>query len=329
MSSSAALGGRRVLVTGGAGFIGSHLSEELLRRGAHVTIADDLSAGRLANVAAIADRVDTRSVDLLHGDLAGLLSRSPFDVVFHLAGSVHVAGSVERPRRDLELNGLATFNLLEALRAHAPQTSMLFASTAAVYGEGLGRPFKEDDPTVPVAPYGVSKLMAERYVAIYSSLYGLHAASLRLFPVFGSRQRQHVVYDLLTKLEKDPSELRIEGDGSQVRDFTHVSDVVGAFVHVAEHAPLRGEAYNVSTGNPMTVADLARAICRQAGVEARLAFTGQVRAGVAKSWTADVSRLRSLGHRPRLSVEEGLAETVEWFRREARARALAAGKEEI
>ena len=214
-----------------------------MQRGADVTVIDDLSSGRASNLTAVADRIRIENANLQDADLVALLSKTTFDVVFHLAGRVDVLGSVADPSHDLEVNGLTAFRLLEAIRTCSPGTRMVFASSAAVYGEATDRPLAEDAPTVPVAPYGVSKLMAERYVAVHAPLFDLRTASLRLFPTYGPKLRKQVVYDLIAKVHANPEELTILGDGEQVRDFIFVSDVVEAFLLVAESAPLRGETY--------------------------------------------------------------------------------------
>jgi UDP-glucose 4-epimerase len=300
------------IVTGGAGFIGSHLVEALLRRGARVAVIDDLSSGRAENLAAVGDRVELARVDLAREDARPPLAGA--DTVFHLAGYADIPRSVHEPRRDFEKNAMATLNLLEAVREAAPLARVLFASSAAVYGVGSERPLREDDPPAPAAPYGVSKMAAERYVEIYARLYRLRTASLRLFPVYGPRLRAHVVYDLMRKLRDDPEELRIEGDGTQVRDFVHVSGAVEAFLTVAERAPLGGEAYNVASGEPVTIGDLATLICERMGVRPRFSYSGLVASGVSQRWSADLSRLRALGYRSPVTLAEGLRGTVEWFR---------------
>jgi len=305
---------RRAVVTGGAGFIGSHLVEELLRRDTRVTVIDDLSSGRADNLSAVRDRVDLEQLDLAREDPRPVLAGA--DAVFHLAGYADIPRSVHEPRRDFEKNALATLNLLEAVREAAPGARVLFASSAAVYGVGSERPLREDDPPAPAAPYGVSKMAAERYVEVYARLYGLRTASLRLFPVYGPRLRAHVVYDLMRKVRDDPDELRIEGDGTQVRDFVHVSGAVEAFLTVADRAPLRGETYNVASGEPVTIRDLAAMICERMGARPRFVYSGAVASGVSQKWAADTDRLRALGYQPPLPLAEGLRGTVEWFRKE-------------
>ena len=303
-----------VLVTGGAGFLGSHLVEELVARGADVTVADDLSWGRREDLGALSDRIEIVPIDLCRGDVEGFLGARAFTHIFHLAGHANIAESVRAPRMDFERNGVATFQLLEAVRRVSPQSAFLQASSAAVYGHGSGAPMREGDVTEPVSPYGASKLAAERYVAIYAKLYGLKTAILRLFPAYGPRQRQQVIYDFLVKLRSNGAELAVQGDGSPQRDFVYAADVVDAFLTVAERGPLSGEAYNVSGGEPLSIRELARKVASAMALSPRFTFDSEPRPGDARHWIADTSRIRALGFEPRVSFEEGLARTVAWFR---------------
>ncbi len=309
-------GGSSVLVTGGAGFIGSHLVEELVRRRSRVTVVDNLTTGAERNLASVRGHMDLRTLDLRTDDLRPVLTGARIDLIFHLAGNAYVPPSVDNPRWDFETNTLGTLNLLEAVRDKAPQARIVYTSTAAVYGEGSSKAFLEEDPTVPVAPYGVSKLASERYVAVYAQLYGLRTASVRLFPVYGPRLRKQVVYDLIRKVHENQNELFIHGDGSQVRDCNHVSNVVHALLMVADGAPLQGEVYNVAGDEPVSVHDLARLICEAMGAAPRFIYSGSVRPGDAQRWVADIGRLRRLGYRPSMALAEGLNNTVAWFRRE-------------
>jgi len=311
----------RVLVTGGAGFIGSHLVDELVRRGARVTVVDDLSKGRLDNIAGVADRIDVHRKDLREEALVALLTEVAPELVLHLAGFASAPDSVQAVRADFEQNALATLNLLEGVRAVCPEARVVFASSAAVYGVGSDEPIRETDLTEPLAPYGVSKLAAERYMDVYAKVFGLRTASLRLFPVFGPRLRRHVMWDLMVKLQASPDELTLEGDGTQVRDFLYVANAVEALLFVAQSAPLQGEVYNASDERPITIRQLAESIAAAMGLSPRVVTTGTVRPGSSRSWIADVSKLRGLGFEPVVAGDEGLRDYVDWFRTEASATA--------
>jgi UDP-glucose 4-epimerase len=290
--------------------------EALVHRHTRVTVADNLSNGYLSNLASVSHRIDFRKIDLVQDDIHSLLCEKQFEAIFHLAGHASVSESVRQPRLDLEKNLIGTVNLLEAVRQSLPHARILFASSAAVYGEGTGQAIQETDPLAPRSPYGVGKLAAERYMHVYASVYGLRTAILRLFPVYGPRLRSLVMYDLMRKIVENPYELFIYGDGTQVRDFVHVSDVAEAFLAVAEKASLEGEVYNVAAGEPVSIRDVARMICTRMKVAPQFVFSGQVQPGVSERWSADISRLGAIGYQPRIRLDDGLTDTVAWFLQE-------------
>ena len=166
-----------------------------------------------------------------------------------------------------------------------------------------------------MAPYAVSKLAAEGYLTLYARLFGLRTATVRLFPNYGPRLRAHVVYDLMVKIRDNPREIAIEGDGRQVRDFVYVSDTIDALRIVAGAAQLEGEIYNVGTGQPVTVRRVAELLAERMVASPRFTYTAAMAPGVSKSWIANIARLRRLGYVPRVGIAEGLARTVDWFRR--------------
>jgi UDP-glucose 4-epimerase len=306
--------GTAALVTGGAGFIGSHLVERLVSLGASVTVLDDLSTGSRENLGRVADRIELLPLELGEALGAGALLPSRFDFVFHLAANPYIPTSVDDPALDYRSNLAASFALLEALRPLPRRPVLVIASSAAVYGDPSRLPIREQDPTVPISPYGVSKLAAERYLAVYASLYGLPALSLRLFSVYGPRQKKQVVYDLMGRLRDDPSVLDVIGDGSQERDLSFVTDVAEAFLAAATRAPARGESLNVASGESLTIADLVSAICRAWEVAPSVRYTGRTRPGDAERWRVDVSALAALGHSPRVALDEGLRAVRDWMR---------------
>jgi UDP-glucose 4-epimerase len=304
-----------MVVTGGAGFIGSHLVEELVRRGQRVIVVDDLSTGVPTNLEAVAGSIETESLDLRRDGLAQLFSSTPVQSVFHLAGQAGVEASLAGARSDMESNVGATLMLLEAVRSAAPEATLLHVSSAVVYGDPQDRPFREDDPTAPSTPYAVSKLAAEHYVRVFARLYGLRAAVLRPFSAYGPRQRKQVVYDLMRRISDDPNELHVRGDGTEERAFTFVSSIVDALVAVADRAELVGEVYNVVDDDAASIAELVAMLCERMNVTPRVVYEGTPRPGDVLRLSGDTTRLRSLGWQPRVSLREGLDETVAWFRR--------------
>lgn len=299
-------------VTGGAGFLGSHVTDALLRQGWDVAVVDDLSTGEAAQVDARA-RLRRARVQ----DAAEMLREDRPEIVFHLAGDARISMSVADPAGDCDRNLGTTLALLEAVREGSPQTRVLFASTGAVYGGHAERPFREDDPVFPLSPYAVSKLAAERYCYAYAHTYGLRTCSLRLFSVYGPRQQKQVVYDLIRKLHAAPDELVLLGDGTQERDFSHVSNIVDAFLLAAARAEFAGEVLNVAGDEIVRISGLAEMLCSVMGVAPRIRYAGQVRPGDSQRWVADTARLRAFGYEPRISLADGLRDTVEWYRRHA------------
>jgi len=309
--------GARTLVTGGAGFIGSHLVERLVAGGASVTVLDDLKSGPPRNLAAVLDRVE-----VVRGDVTTTLVDpgfvAGFDVVFHLAANPYIPPSVDDPLFDFELNLGTTLRLLEALRAAPRGPRLVFTSSAAVYGNPRRLPIREDDPTVPISPYGVSKLAAERYVAVYADLYDLTCSSVRLFSVYGPRQRKQVVYDLLDRLHADPERLEVYGDGTQERDFVFVGDVADAMVAVADRAPGRGEAINVASGTSTSIAALVGELSGAMGVHPELVWSGSVRPGDAQNWSVDTAALNALPFAAAVPLADGLRATLAWYEADRR-----------
>jgi len=278
-------------------------------RGAQVTVVDNLSTGRLEHL-----RTGSPNVKLVVGDLGDVLrlnriKLADYAFVFHLAANSYIPPSVANPAFDFHANLQNTFALLEALRQTPNAPGLVNVSSAAVYGNPVRLPIRETDPTIPIAPYGVSKLAGERYVAVYSQLYGIRAVSVRLFSIYGPRQRKQVVYDLFCKLRDNPKRLEILGNGSQARDFTYVLDVVQALVLAATVAPNHGEVYNVASGRTHTIAELVEACCRVAGLRPEIVYTGQIRPGDAEKWVVDIDLLKQLGFDPRTDLEAALTAT--------------------
>jgi UDP-glucose 4-epimerase len=297
----------RAVVTGGAGFIGSNVVDALLERGDEVHVLDDLSRGKRENVAAGAKLHEGD----IRRDAAALFAEVQPDVCFHLAAQIDVRVSVERPDVDADVNVVGTLQVLEAAREHG--TKLVFSSTGgAIYGECDG-PAPENHPRAPLAPYGVSKLAAEEYIAAYNRLYSGTHVSLRYGNVYGPRQDPHgeagVVAIFMNAL-RDGKTPRIYGDGSQTRDYVFVGDVVAATLAATEQD---GGVFNVGTGLETSVLDLYERIQRAAGVQ-REAEHADPRAGELQRSVLDPSLAeRELGWRPAHSLDEGLAATWAWI----------------
>lgn len=305
------LDNKNILVTGGAGFIGSHLVRELREQGANVTVLDDLSNGQEENVPAEARFVRFR---LPGNSLQALLKENNFYGIFHLAGASYVPPSVDRPVEDLQNNAYVTLELLEAVRRHSPQTKIVYTSSAAVYGDPLKLPISEDHLLLPISPYGVSKMAAESYLTVYALMHGLQTASLRFFSVFGPGQRKQVVFDLIEKLHKNPDHIEVHGTGKEIRDFLYVGDAVRAVVLVMVCGKLKGEVYNAAAGIGTSIQELIDVVAFCLKVTPGISYTGKVRPGDPLRWIADISRLKALGFEPMVMVPEGVQNILKWYR---------------
>jgi UDP-glucose 4-epimerase len=299
----------RAIVTGGAGFIGSHLVDALVARGDDVTVVDDLSSGRREHVAEGARLVETDVRDAAGVDEA-FASAEP-DLCFHLAAQADLRVSVERPAFDGEVNVLGTIRVLEAARRHS--TRVILASTGgAIYGE-CERPAGEDAPRLPMAPYGTSKLAAEEYLATYNRLHGTSHVTLRYANVYGPRQDPHgeagVIAIFFGRLANG-EELLVFGDGRQTRDYVYVTDVVDATLAAAG----RRGVFNVGTGLETSVLELADACRRAAGVETEIVFAPARPGELQRSVLDPALAERELGFLASTALAEGLAATWTFVR---------------
>ena len=298
----------RAVVTGGAGFIGSHVVDGLLARGDEVHVLDDLSSGRRGNLDD--DGAQLREGDI-RADAASLFDEVQPEVCFHLAAQIDVRVSVDRPDLDADVNVVGTLRVLEAARAHGAK--LVFSSTGgAIYGE-CEAPADEDHPRRPLAPYGVSKLAAEEYLAAYNRLYGAGHVSLRYGNVFGPRQDPHgeagVVAIFMNALREGKTP-RIFGDGSQTRDYVFVGDVVAATLAAAAQD---GGVFNVGTGKETSVRELYERVQGAAGIQRKPEFA-DARPGELQRSVLDPSRAeQALGWKPQRSLDDGLVETWQWI----------------
>lgn len=310
----------RVLVTGGAGFIGSHLAERLVKDGHLVRVLDDLSAGRLTQLEHV--RAD---IDFIEGDIrdGGVLREAVegVEVVFHQAARTSVPRSVKDPLGTNDVNVAGTLNLLVAAR-DAGVRRFVFASSSSVYGASQVLPQREDQKLAPMSPYAVSKLTGELYCQVFHRLYGLETFSLRYFNVFGPRQGWEsqyaaVIPKFIRALMRGESPV-IFGDGTQSRDFTYVDNVVEANVLAMKAARGAGEAFNIACGAQATVTALAGAAAWLMGSHSEPVYS-PARSGDILHSLADISKAREyLGYAPRVGFLEGLARTVVWAQEELR-----------
>ncbi len=316
--------GRKVLVTGGAGFIGSHLVDRLLGMGDEVTVLDDLSSGCKENLNSSAERMRFVKGNIRNLALVKKLVKDS-DLVFHLAefipntdqfGPGHVIKfSMKRPLLDLDICVRGTLNLLEA--AKETETKVVFASTAAVYGNALKNPIREDAPIMPISPYGVSKAAAEMYCDLYHRIHELPMVIVRFFNVYGPRQRKYLMYDTLRKLAENSKELTVLGSGKQQRDFVYVDDVVNGLMLLSGSDKAIGGVFNLGTGEPSSVEDVVACMTETLGLKPTISYSGSSWKGDIDILVADISKIEGLGFSAKHNLAQGIKKLVEWFRERA------------
>lgn len=309
----------RALVTGGAGFIGSHVAEALLAAGCEVVILDDLSSGKRANVPAGArfEHLDIRSPEA-----AAIVREGRFDTLVHLAAQMDVRKSVADPVNDAAVNIVGTLNLVEAVRAASHRPRVIFASTGGVlYGDFVTPPNVETYPKDPESPYAIAKLSVEYYLAYYARVHGIDTVSLRFANVFGPRQDPHgeagVVAIFCERILAGRA-LTVFGDGEQTRDYVYVDDVVRA-VMLAARATLPPPArvdergFNIGTAVPTSVLTIADALKKIAGSSVPLEFAPRRAGEQQRSFVSNEKAARLLDWAPQTSLEAGLTATFRWF----------------
>ncbi len=296
----------KFVVTGGAGFIGSHLSRTLLEKGAKVTVFDNLSSGKLEN---IKDLIDL-GLKFVEGDIRDSKkieqATKNCNVIFHLAAQSSVPFSMENPKEDCSINVVGTISVLEAARKN--RARVVFASSSAVYGNPNIKPTPETFPPNPIAFYGLTKLLGEKYCKFYKENFGIEVVMLRIFNVYGPNCHG-AINDFLIKLHKNPDKLEVLGTGRQSRDFIYVSDMVNFLIKAATSPTAAGEIFNVGTGITTSVSELAKILTHLMGLQnVDIYFKGgQAWKGDMDITLADNSKaVKMLKWKPQVSLEQGL-----------------------
>ena len=313
------LSGKEVLVTGGAGFIGSHLVEELLAEGAQVTVFDrfdDFYPGKSSNLRKAQSWEN--QFKLITGDIQDYPALSAAirenELVFHLAAQAGVRYCNEFPVKANAVNVTGTLNVLEACKENNAK-KLVYASSSSIYGDPIYLPMDEKHPTNPNSPYGVSKLAAEQYVRVFGRVYGIDAVSLRYFSVYGPRGRpDQVIHAFAEKIARGKEPI-IFGDGTQTRDFTYVSDVVDATMLAMKQDGVSGEAFNIGHGSRIAINELVNKVITFMGKKGAVKPRYEEKSkGDFPDTEADNEKARQLlGWDPRVSVDEGLEHFFEWF----------------
>lgn len=303
-----------VWISGAKGFIGQHLARYLVARGDTVL---GLGHGLWPEAS-----VETGLAYWLNGEVSGSnlnslrIARGLPDLVVHLAGGSSVGVAMANPREDFLRTVATTAELLEWLRQEAPRTRLVAVSSAAVHGTGHAGRIAESAPTRPLSPYGYHKLMMEQLCRSYASSYGLPCLVLRLFSVYGPGLRKQLLWDLCQRLQGKPASIELSGTGGELRDWTHVQDVLRAIEVTSGLASPEMPVFNVGSGRATSVREVAQTVIAafgEAGVRSELSFNGQVRAGDPFSLVADPSRLQALGFECHVSSQQGIADYVHDF----------------
>jgi len=299
------------LVTGGAGFLGSHLVDRLVSEGWSVRVLDNFSSGRMKNIEHLKGRqeVEVLEEDLKNPEEAGKAIRG-VDVVFHYAANPEVRLSTTNPEIHFNENIVATFNLLEAIRKNEVE-GLVFASSSSVYGEPEEIPIGEDAPVRPVSVYGASKAACESLIHAYSKLYGIKAVIIRYANVVGPRLRHGVVWDFIVKLKRNPRELEILGDGKQARSYIYIDDAVEATMIAWRKTSTRFEVYNVGSEDWITVDEVADVVIDAMGfINVKKVYKPMLHGvgwpGDVKRIALRINRLKQLGFTPKLNSREAV-----------------------
>ena len=307
----------KVLVTGGAGFIGSHLVDALVSRGAEVTILDNLSSGKIDN---ISHHLRKSTVKFIKGDLLNPqdieLAVNDCEIIFHLAANPDVREGSSNPQSHFNQNVVATYNLLEVLRRKSEVRVLAFTSSSTVYGEAPTPTPEDCGELKPISVYGATKLACEALISAYAHSYGFRAVIYRLANIIGSRSTHGVIVDFIKKLSKNPSELEILGDGTQKKSYLHVSDCIDAMLLAIEKISNEVEIFNIGSEDQVDVLTIAKIVVGEMGLkDVKFRLTGGVDGGRGwvgdvKNMLLDVSRLKKLGWKPRYNSAEAVRQVV-------------------
>lgn len=299
-----------ILVTGGAGFIGSHLSEKLIAEGSEVAVLDSFVSSKPENA--------PKGAEIIKHDITKPLEPRLLkgcETVFHLAADPSVRTSAENARGNFQANVLGTFNVLEAARAVGVK-KFVFTSTSTVYGNAEMRPTPETYPTAPISNYGASKLAGEAYCASFAHTYGIKSTVLRLANIFGERSTHGVMFDFYSKLRKNPGRMEILGNGKQSKSYLYVSGCVSAILLAPEKQDKIFDIFNVGSEEQHTVGEIAKLVSGEMGLSPSFYYTGGEGGwvGDVSGMLLDVKKLKSLGWKPNVSFGQGVSRYIKWLK---------------
>lgn len=308
----------KILITGGAGFIGSNIAEKLVNQGYEVHIIDNLKTGKISNVPFLQRKYihiqDIRNTEYINS----LLLDIQFDYIIHLAAMVSVVETIAKPIESNQINIDATINLLESVRTYNPKVKkFIFASSAALYGDLPSLPKSVNDVLKPLSPYAIQKLSGEFYAKIYNDLYDIPTTSFRFFNVYGPKQNPESDYSgvisILNKKFEDKSTFTYLGDGKQTRDFVYIDDLVSAVMLVLKNDQTNGRVYNLGTGSETSLLEVYDAFIESFSYEIPVEFK-PARRGDIKYSVAEISPLKALGYTAKYNIKDGIKAYTEFNR---------------
>ena len=308
----------KALVTGGTGFVGSHLSEKLVALGHEVTIIDNVEYGSLENISSVADKVNLIKGDISNADLLEKAIRGN-EYIFHLAANNSVNKSLEKPSWSAEQNIMSTVRLLEIAVKHRVRR-VIFSSSCTVYGYAKNLPLKETTPLAPASPYALEKVTGENYMKLFSNLYDIDAVSLRYFNIFGPRQNASAPHvggvTIVINQIHDHGCSQLLGDGKQTRDMIYVGNIVNAnILAMKKERKLGGAAFNICTGKSILIAELHDKISKLMGVESSREYLPLPKGNIIDSRGDPSLAETELGFKIEIDLDEGLKKTIEWSKK--------------
>jgi UDP-glucose 4-epimerase len=302
---------KSILVTGVGGFIGRALARHFTHIGFNVFGMDRINAENVP----LADLAGYAQMELPSSRFSERLSNWRPDAILHCAGRASVPGAAEDPASDFHDGPELTFSLLSSLRTVKLDCAFVLFSSAAVYGNPQHLPASETAPVVPISAYGFHKWQSEIICQEHANLWGMRTASVRIFSAYGPGLRRQVMWDIVYKALTQ-SAIRLQGTGQESRDFIHIQDIARGVNAVLDHAPMKGEIYNLASGREMKIKDLADLIHKQLDCSSSIVFSGELPPGTPRNWRADMSLLKRFGFQTSIDLEKGIASFVDWAQRD-------------
>jgi UDP-glucose 4-epimerase len=299
-----------VLITGGAGFIGSHLCDSILRGNIHVTVVDNLLLGKESNITHLFDHSNFKyyKKDVLdYESMSGIFKAGGFDEVFHFAANSDITKSVEDPNIDLSNTFMTTFNILSLMKRYGVKR-IVFASTSAIYGETRHKIKENCRPQFPLSHYGAGKLASEAFISSFIENYDMQAWICRFPNVVGGRATHGILYDFVNKLNGNPNELEVLGDGEQYKPYIYVKDLVEAIIFIRNNTNEKINSFNIGVNSRTKVKDIARIVLSEMGLSARIRYTGGNKGwiGDVKEYDYDLAKISKLGWEARYTSDEAV-----------------------